>query len=36
MIEDFDVIGEIDDGMRELIKKHWPWLLDKIPPKKLS
>jgi hypothetical protein len=24
----------IDDEMRELIEKRWPWLLDKIPPKK--
>ena len=36
MIEDLDVITEIDDETRELIEKRWPWLLEKLEPKKLS
>jgi hypothetical protein len=36
MIEGMDTIEVIDDDTRELIEKRWPWLLDKIPPKKPS
>jgi len=36
MIEDTDTIEVIDDDTRELIEKRWPWLLDKLKPKKLS
>jgi hypothetical protein len=36
MIEEMDTIEVIDDDTRELIEKRWPWLLDKIPPKKPS
>jgi AMMECR1 domain-containing protein len=32
MIEEFDSIEAIDDDMRELVEKHWPWLLEKLPP----
>lgn len=34
--EEFDFISEIDDDTRELIEKRWPWLLEKLKPKKLS
>jgi hypothetical protein len=30
-IEESD-IDVIDDEMRELVEKHWPWLLAKLPP----
>ena len=30
-IEDTD-IDVIDDEMRELAEKHWPWLVAKLPP----
>jgi hypothetical protein len=36
MIEEMDTIEVIDDDTRERIEKRWPWLLDKIPPKKPS
>ncbi len=36
MIEDMDTIEVIDDDTRELIAKRWPWLLDKLTPKKPS
>jgi hypothetical protein len=32
MIEEFDTLDAIDDDMRELVEKHWPWLLPKLPP----
>ena len=25
-------IEEISDELRALVEKHWPWLLDKLPP----
>jgi hypothetical protein len=34
MIEEMDTIEEIDDEMRELVEKHWPWLLVKLPPQR--
>ena len=34
--EEFNFISEIDDDTRELIEKRWPWLLDKLKPKKPS
>lgn len=36
MLEDLDTIDEIDDDTRELIATRWPWLLEKVKPKKLS
>jgi hypothetical protein len=36
MIEEMDTIEVIDHDTRELIEKRWPWLLDKILPKKPS
>jgi hypothetical protein len=30
-IEESD-IDAIDDEMHELVEKHWPWLLAKLPP----
>jgi hypothetical protein len=36
MIEEMDTIEAIDDDARELIEKRWPWLLDRIPPKRPS
>jgi hypothetical protein len=30
-IEETD-IDAIDDEMRDLVEKHWPWLLAKLPP----
>ena len=32
MIEDMDHIDAISDEIRELVEKHWPWLLSKLPP----
>jgi hypothetical protein len=26
-------IDVIDDEMRALVAKHWPWLLEKLPPR---
>ena len=26
------VIDVIDDNMRDLVEKHWPWLVAKLPP----
>jgi hypothetical protein len=26
-------IDVIDDEMRELVEKHWPWLVAKLPPR---
>ena len=26
-------IEEISDEIRALVEKHWPWLLDKLPPR---
>lgn len=23
-----------DEDMRALVEKHWPWLLEKLPPRK--
>ena len=28
-------IEEISDEIRALVDKHWPWLLDKLPPRVL-
>ena len=36
MIEEMDTIEVIDHDTREIIEKRWPWLLDKILPKKPS
>jgi hypothetical protein len=36
MIEEMDTIEVIDDDTRKLIEKRWPWLLDKLTPKKPS
>jgi len=27
-------IDVIDDEMRDLVEKHWPWLVSKLPPQK--
>ena len=32
MIEEMDDIDAIDDDMRALVEKHWPWLVAKLPP----
>jgi hypothetical protein len=32
MIEEFDSIEAVDDALRELVEKHWPWLVEKLPP----
>ena len=31
-VEETD-IDVIDDAMRALVEKHWPWLLEKLPPR---
>jgi hypothetical protein len=31
-IEDTD-IEEVSDEMRAIVEKHWPWLLEKLPPR---
>jgi hypothetical protein len=28
-------IDDITEEMRALIEKHWPWLLDRLPPRVL-
>ena len=33
MIEEFESIEAIDDEMRDLVEKHWPWLVEKLPPR---
>ena len=32
MIEEMDTIDAISDDIREIVEKHWPWLLSKLPP----
>ena len=31
-VEETD-IDVIDDDMRALVEEHWPWLLEKLPPR---
>ena len=33
MIEEMDHIDAISDELREVVEKHWPWLVLKLPPK---
>jgi hypothetical protein len=32
LIEETD-IDAVTDEMRELVETHWPWLLEKLPPR---
>ena len=31
-IEEADQIDVVSDEVRALCEKHWPWLLEKLPP----
>jgi len=30
MIEEFDSIEAVDNELRELVEKHWPWLVERL------
>jgi hypothetical protein len=32
LIEETD-IDAVSDDLRKLVEKHWPWLLEKLPPR---
>ena len=31
MIEEMDAVEVVDEDLRELVEKHWPWLAEKLP-----
>ena len=31
----FQAGEQVDDEMRAFVEKHWPWLLEKLPPRKV-
>ena len=32
-IEEAEIIDVVSDEVRQLVEKHWPWLISKLPPR---